>query len=73
MSAGRSIHALVSAWAQATPDAVAVAAPGRAPLTYGRLLRQIEETARALNEMGLGRTTRVAVVLPNGPRRRSRS
>ncbi|PYM94889.1 MAG: acyl-CoA synthetase [Candidatus Rokuibacteriota bacterium] len=67
MSAGRSIHALVSAWAQATPDAVAIAAPGRAPLTYGRLLRQIEETARALNEMGLGRTTRVAVVLPNGP------
>lgn len=37
------------------------------PLTYGGLLRQVEDTVRALNDLGVGRNDRVAMVLPNGP------
>ena len=49
------------------PDAVAIAAPGRAPLTYGHLCIHIDHTVKALNSMGLGRGDRIAIVLPNGP------
>jgi acyl-CoA synthetase (AMP-forming)/AMP-acid ligase II len=37
------------------------------PLTYGGLLRQVEDTVRSLNNLGAGRNDRVAIVLPNGP------
>jgi acyl-CoA synthetase (AMP-forming)/AMP-acid ligase II/thioesterase domain-containing protein len=36
-------------------------------LTYGDLNSQIEKTVKTLNELGLGRNDRVAMVLPNGP------
>src|SRR6266852_4142376 len=49
------------------PDARAILAPGRVPLTYGRLYQHIDEMGRTLRAMGLGRHDRVAVVLPNGP------
>jgi acyl-CoA synthetase (AMP-forming)/AMP-acid ligase II/acyl carrier protein len=49
------------------PDACAILAPGRAPLTYGRLYRHIDEMGHTLRAMGVGRHDRVAVVLPNGP------
>jgi len=49
------------------PDAPAILAPGRAPLTYGVLHRHLHETEQALRAMGIGRYDRVAVVLPNGP------
>jgi acyl-CoA synthetase (AMP-forming)/AMP-acid ligase II len=53
--------------AQRIPDASAILAPGRAPLTYGRLYQHIDKMARALRATGIGRRDRVAVVLPNGP------
>jgi acyl-CoA synthetase (AMP-forming)/AMP-acid ligase II/acyl carrier protein len=37
------------------------------PLSYGGLLRQVEDTVRALNDLGVGRNDRVAIALPNGP------
>jgi acyl-CoA synthetase (AMP-forming)/AMP-acid ligase II/acyl carrier protein len=49
------------------PDAPAILAPGRIPLTYSRLYRHIESTGHALQAMGIGRHDRVALVLPNGP------
>jgi acyl-CoA synthetase (AMP-forming)/AMP-acid ligase II len=49
------------------PDAPAILAPGRTPLTYRHLHRHIEYTGRALRAIGIGRRDRVAVVLPNGP------
>jgi oxalate---CoA ligase len=49
------------------PDAVAIAAPGCPPLTYARLLEQVERTAGVLRGFGVERQHRVAVVLPNGP------
>jgi acyl-CoA synthetase (AMP-forming)/AMP-acid ligase II/acyl carrier protein len=62
-----SIYSLLSAWAERTPRAIAIAAPGRAPLTYGRLCLQLEDAVANLNAMGLGRNDRVALVLPQGP------
>jgi acyl-CoA synthetase (AMP-forming)/AMP-acid ligase II/acyl carrier protein len=58
---------LVRPWAEQTPDAVAIAASGRAPLTYARLARRQEALLAQLNELGIGRGDRVALVLPNGP------
>ncbi len=49
------------------PDQVAILAPAKAPLTYDRLFTQVQETAAVLNDLGIGRGDRVALVLPNGP------
>src|SRR5262249_17214064 len=53
--------------AKRLPDAPAILAPGRAPLSYGRLYQHVEQVARTLRAMGIGRHDRVAVLLPNGP------
>lgn len=44
-----------------------VLAPARAPLSYAGLAAQVECTVGALNDRGIGRNDRVAIVLPNGP------
>lgn len=62
-----TVHRIVSKWARRTPNAVAIAAPERAPLTYGRLENHIENVVGTLNSLGIGRSDRVAVVLPNSP------
>jgi acyl-CoA synthetase (AMP-forming)/AMP-acid ligase II len=46
---------------------VALAAPGRAALTYEDLRRLTGRTIGQLNALGIGRNDRVAIVLPNGP------
>ena len=48
-------------------DAVAIGAPGREPLTYADLRRQVAETVESLNRLGIERNDAVAIVLPNGP------
>jgi acyl-CoA synthetase (AMP-forming)/AMP-acid ligase II len=53
--------------ARRIPDAPAILAPGRAPLTYDRLYQHIDEMERRLRAMGIGRHDRIAVTLPNGP------
>ena len=58
---------LLVRWARECPDAVALLAPGRTPLSYGGLLRQVEATVAALRGRGVGAGDRIAVVLPNGP------
>jgi acyl-CoA synthetase (AMP-forming)/AMP-acid ligase II/thioesterase domain-containing protein len=62
-----SIRAVLETQAERTPNAIAIAAPGRPPLTYGRLRTYISQVVQTLNAMGLGRHDRVALVLPNGP------
>src|SRR3954467_8705469 len=62
-----TLGALLEAQAAARPDAVALLAPGREPLTYAALLGQARAAVEALNALGIGRGDRVAVVLPNGP------
>jgi acyl-CoA synthetase (AMP-forming)/AMP-acid ligase II len=53
--------------ARRIPDAPAILAPGRAPLTYRRLYQHINMMGRTLRAAGIGGRDRVAVVLPNGP------
>ena len=62
-----AVRRLVEAWATQSPDAPALLAPGRAPLSYSRLLAQVDRTLAVLNAKGIGRGSRVACVLPNGP------
>lgn len=58
---------LLKGQAERTPDAPALVAPGRTPLTYGRLYRHINDIVHKLHALGLRRHDRVALVLPNGP------
>jgi non-ribosomal peptide synthetase component F len=46
---------------------VCLAAPGRDPLTFGRLQEHLGATVGRLRSAGIGRRDRVAIVLPNGP------
>ena len=62
-----SLPHLLEHQAERIPDAPAILAPGRAPLSYGRLYQHIDQMGRTLRAMGIGRRDRVAVVLPNGP------
>lgn len=61
------LYELLAAHAARTPHAVAIAAPGRQPLSYAALLHHVEATVLRLNALGIGRQDRVALVLPNGP------
>jgi acyl-CoA synthetase (AMP-forming)/AMP-acid ligase II len=38
----RCVHQILRHWAERTPDAIAIEAPGRAPLTYRRLFAHVE-------------------------------
>jgi acyl-CoA synthetase (AMP-forming)/AMP-acid ligase II len=62
-----SLPELLEYQARRIPDAPAILAPGRPPLTYGRLHQQVENTGRSLRAMGIRPHDRIAVVLPNGP------
>ena len=53
--------------ARGAADAIALSAPGRAPLSWRELRAQIEATLATLNGLGIGRNERVAIVLNNGP------
>src|SRR5713226_3958971 len=48
-------------------DRFALLAPGRAPLTFGRLAEHLEETRKRLRDLGVGIGDRVATVLADGP------
>ncbi|HSU05866.1 MAG TPA: AMP-binding protein, partial [Acetobacteraceae bacterium] len=48
-------------------DHPAIGAPGRPWLTHGGLRDLVQRTIGDLNRMGIGRSDRVAIVLPNGP------
>jgi len=58
---------LLSHYGRNAPDRRAILAPGRLPMTYGALWIQTRDVVRGLRSLGLGRTDRVAVVLPDGP------
>jgi acyl-CoA synthetase (AMP-forming)/AMP-acid ligase II len=62
-----SLPQLLEYNARHLPDAPAILAPGRPPLTYGHFLEHVRNTERTLRAMGIGRRDRVAVALPNGP------
>src|ERR1044072_6185237 len=62
-----SLYDHLLAQAERTPNAVAIVAPGRLPLTYKVLLDQMDEVRASLNSMGIGRNDRVILALNNGP------
>jgi acyl-CoA synthetase (AMP-forming)/AMP-acid ligase II len=53
--------------AKRIPEAPAILAPERLPLTYRQLYEHIENTGHTLRTLGIGRQDRVVVALPNGP------
>jgi acyl-CoA synthetase (AMP-forming)/AMP-acid ligase II len=63
----RTLHRILQKWAELTPDAIAIAAPGRAPLTYRCLFAHVETVSESLNAAGIGRNDRVVVALSDGP------
>src|SRR5262249_31883399 len=63
----RTIHELLVRQADFCGNAPAIVAPGRRPLDYGALRAEVEATAAALADAGIGRRTRVALALPNAP------
>jgi oxalate---CoA ligase len=63
----RSIPELLEHWAGTTPDAPALLAPGKQPLSYGRLYEQTRSVASQLRSIGIGADDRVAIVHGNGP------
>ncbi|MEM7347960.1 MAG: AMP-binding protein, partial [Chloroflexota bacterium] len=50
-----------------TPNAPALAAPNRSPLSYAQLCEQGQRVVAVLNQLRIGRNDRVALVLPDGP------
>ena len=64
MSADRTLRALI---VSGRDDAVAIAAHGAPPLSYAGLRALIDRSVGSLNDLGIGRGDRVAIVLPNGP------
>jgi acyl-CoA synthetase (AMP-forming)/AMP-acid ligase II/acyl carrier protein len=63
----KTIYGLVDFHSRVDPDADALLAEGRSPLTYLRLSSQVKAVGERLNQLGIGRGDRVAVVLDNGP------
>jgi acyl-CoA synthetase (AMP-forming)/AMP-acid ligase II len=63
MSADRTLRGLITS---GRDDAVAIAAHEAPPLTYAALSALIDRARPSLNELGVGRGDRVAIVLPNG-------
>src|SRR5438552_1066259 len=62
-----TLPGLLNARAGLSPDAEAILAPGRRPLTYRGLDAHAQRVARQLAGLGIGRGDRVATVLDNGP------
>src|SRR6185295_19120713 len=62
-----SLYDYLAAQTERAPNALAIAAPGRLPLTYQALLDQTNEVRASLNSMGIGRNDRVVLALNNGP------
>ena len=64
MADPQTIRTLLDAGDAGAP---AIGAPERPDLTYDGLRGHVDRTVARLNELGLGRGDRVAIVLPNGP------
>jgi acyl-CoA synthetase (AMP-forming)/AMP-acid ligase II/acyl carrier protein len=58
---------LLSYYGRNAPDRHAILAPERVPMTYDALWSHTREVVRGLRSHRVGRTDRVAVVLPDGP------
>src|SRR5215216_149255 len=62
----RAIPQALAHWAERTPDAIAVLAPGREPATYRELHDAVTHLAAELRSRGLGRGDGIALLFPEG-------
>ena len=62
------IHSVLLELATVSPESSALVAPQRPPLSYARLLQQVEGVVAWLHGMGVRRDDAVAIVLPSGPK-----
>lgn len=62
-----TIRGLLAEAAARSPHVMAILAPGRPALSYGRLLEQVRCVVEALRGLGVRRGDRVALVMPDGP------
>ncbi|MEH2504040.1 acyl-CoA synthetase (AMP-forming)/AMP-acid ligase II/aryl carrier-like protein [Bradyrhizobium sp. AZCC 1578] len=58
---------LLEHYGRIAPARKAILAPGYSPITYGTLRGRTNEMVRGLRSLGVRRSDRVAVVLPDGP------
>jgi acyl-CoA synthetase (AMP-forming)/AMP-acid ligase II/acyl carrier protein len=58
---------LLASYGRRAPNRNAILSPGRPPVTYGTLCICASRVARILRSLGVDRSDRVAVVLPDGP------
>ena len=64
--AASCLHEILLTRKEQDPTAAAIAGLGRPTLSYGRLHSHIETVLQVLNQNGVGRNDRVAIILPNG-------
>jgi cyclohexanecarboxylate-CoA ligase len=62
-----TVATYLARWAREAPEAIAVAAPGYPPLTFGAALERSERLAAALVARGITRGDVISVQLPSGP------
>lgn len=63
----QSLSEALDFWATVTPDAVALLAPGRPPMSYRELQEAIDRLASELRALGLARQAGLALIFPEGP------
>ena len=62
-----SLYKLLEKQARQLPEEIALLNQHHSSLTYSQLYRHITQIGAQLNELGIGRNDRIAIVLPNGP------
>ena len=62
-----NLYDWLAARAEAYPQAVALFAPGREPLTSRGLRGHVDDVVRMLRAAAIGRKDRVVLLLPDGP------
>ena len=62
-----SVYQVIQIQAKDRPGEISVIGLDRVPITYQQLFEQVNQTNSQLNQLGIGREDRVAMVLPNGP------
>ena len=62
-----SLHEILYTRKEQDPSATAIVGVGRPVLSYRRLYSHVKTVLQVLNQNGVGRNDRVAMILPNGP------
>src|SRR5512140_2969581 len=62
-----TLFSVIRAHAAKSPDAIALQAPSRRPMSYGRLEAHLQLAAAGLSQFGILPADPVAVMLPSGP------